>query len=451
MRPKKVVFEKRLIYKRVFHNGVESLITHQGLWAIIANVCLENGIYFEYCDQRLIFPEPKWHLMDGFRCSQKELLTEFLSHNKSGLLEAPTRYGKTVLLINVLKVYAGLTTVLTMPGTSLLDQAVKELKEALPQRNIVKFGGGSRAKIPSEDITICTFDSLHRCDPGRVRLLLIDEPHECVTDSIIPEIMKFRHARRLGFTATTSGRFDGRDILIQGLIGPVLARRTYREAVDEGAICEIVVILLNFRINPESLRGVTTHDAVYRHVVHENVCIAGTTAEVINTIPANWQTLIFIENEKQARLLQAMVGENVPIAMAKLLTLKEREAFDESMRQGHITRCIASDIYSTGLTFHDLRVVVNAAGGGGSIGCIQKPGRLAEVRPGKKNGVLIDIQYLDPLPEDCKTRYPKGQEPWRFLTKDSIARIEVYQKKGYKILQANSIPELTSLFQQHCV
>jgi hypothetical protein len=114
-----------------------------------------------------------------------------------------------------------------------------------------------------------------------------------------------------------------------------------------------------------------------------------------------------------------------------------------NMRYGETKRCIASDIFSTGVTFHDLKVVINSAGGGGSIGCIQKPGRLAEVRPNKKCGVMIDFLF--------ESENMAGRSSVDALIADSWARHRVYQGKGYKMLYANSLIELKQLFEENCI
>ena len=86
--------------------------------------------------------------------------------------------------------------------------------------------------------------------PGSTELLLADEPHALVTSTRLGVIDGFLKARRYGYGATLKGRFDGRDKLITGIFGPVLAERTYLEAVEEGAICPLNIIM--FQIEADS-------------------------------------------------------------------------------------------------------------------------------------------------------------------------------------------------------
>lgn len=431
---------RRSLFKPVEKDGIKAIVTHQGMWKRITDKCVELGIPFKINDCRLEFPRPRLDLMHGFRFSQKELLTDFLVRNISGCLVAPTRFGKSTLMRNTLLAYSGVTTVVTAPGVDLLEQTYQDFKEALPHRHIVQIGGSSRCKTPSEDITVCSMDSLHLCDHGRTQLLLIDEPHSAVATSRIPDIIAFGKARKLGYGATLTGRFDNRDIVLEAIIGPVLVERTYREAVKEGAICEIVVLLLKCTL--PNVRGFNRNQ-IYKKALYENMHMNRMIADIAQkVVPEEYQTLLFIENEKQADILSELMGD-APVAMAKKMSKKERKEMAGNMRYGETKRCIASEIFSTGVTFHDLKVVINAAGGGGSIGCVQKPGRLAEVRPNKKCGIMIDFLF--------ESDNANGRGPLEPLIADSWARHKVYQNKGYKMLYANSIEELRGLFNANCI
>lgn len=299
--------------------------------------------------------------MHGFRFSQKALLEKFLLADCSGCLKAPTRYGKSTLIVNTMRAYPGITTVFTCPGEDLLRQSVKDFKAAMPERDIRMLGAGSSNRISGPDITICSMDSLHLCDHGKVRLLIPDEPHALMTDGRIPQLNKFQFARRLSFGATLEGRFDGRDLVLEGLLGPVLAERTYEEAVKEGAICPLVILLLKVNLHRKAVTG--KRDQVYKHTIFESPEIASMMANICRLMPDDWQHLVFIRQEVQADLIQEALGDDTPIAMAKVLKKKVRAQMAQDMRFNNLRRCISSDIFATGVTFHDIRCVVNASGG----------------------------------------------------------------------------------------
>jgi superfamily II DNA or RNA helicase len=419
------------------------LQTYAGLLDRILQFLVAGGLQFQLHDDRLAFPEPRLDLMHGFRFKQRELLTEFLLKRRSGLLGAPTRYGKTTLMKNVLRAFPDVTTVVAIPGIDLVRQGYQDIKEALPKRDVVLLGGGSTKKFPSTDITVCSMDSLHRCDPGRTRLVLVDEPHAIVTDSRAVELFKFDQARKYGFGATTSGRYDQRDIWIESLLGTLLVNRTYSEAVEEGAICPLVVYMLKIKFDPFFVRS---RDKAYNELLYHSPRIAELTARICRgLIPDSWQTLVFIKDESQAEFYLKEVGEDGVVVMAKLMTAKERKEKMRLMQENIIKRCLASKIYAQGVTFSDVRCLVNVEGGGGSISSVQKPGRLAEIRPGKACGIVFDFLF-ECSASDEERKSKEGTEWWN-VVRDSRSRMEVYKEKGYEVHVLDTWQQLKESFK----
>lgn len=400
-------------------------------------------------DVRVPFKAPQLQKMRGFRFKQRELLTEFLNKRKSGILVAPTRYGKTRLIAETLRAFPNTCSVVTLPGTDLVKQMHEALKAMLPERQVTMLGAGSRAKYPSEDITVCSADSLEKCDTDRTELLLVDEPHAFVTDSREPKVRAFHKARILAYGATPEGRFDNRDVIIEGLFGPVLAERTYIEAVDEGAICPLVVLCLEVQLD-------WTQQGYNRAKTYDNYLFkSGRMAEITSSIchsiiPKEWQTLIFIKNENQADLFLKHVGEEGTIAMAKRMTPKERVEMFKRMQSAEIKRCLATEIYATGVTFSDIRAIINCGAGGDNTSAIQKPGRLAEIRPGKPYGVIFDFLFdMAGLDTTELSMFDKEDPPWRHVVRDSRSRMKAYTRKGYKVVVCKSIEELAEEFKKY--
>jgi superfamily II DNA or RNA helicase len=296
--------------------------TYQGLKNKVVRFLQENDYEFMVHDQRMPFPEPRFDLMTGFRFSQQRLVTEMLLARQSGLLGAPTRYGKTRMILNTLRAFPRLGTVVTAPGADLIGQLYDDVRAWMPNRDVVQLGGGSNKKYPSEEITVCSMDSLHKCDTGKVELVLIDEPHAVVTDSRMPMLHAFTKARKFGFGATLSGRYDQRDMLIEGLIGPVLSNITFKEAVDEGAICPIVVVMVKMPFSPF---GAKSRNGVYNSLLFKSDIMHKTIRDICtDIIPEDWQTITFIDNEAQADMMMEHMPEGT-LAMAKKLTKTARQ------------------------------------------------------------------------------------------------------------------------------
>ena len=419
--------------------GLRTIVTYQGFLNDVLNICIKENFKFKFFDNRSYFPKPELNRMSGFIHSQKELLTEFLNKNKSGIFCAPTRWGKSRIIINAIKAFPNLQTVVTAPGVDLLEQLRQELTEHLPNREIKGIYSGSKGKKQSDDVTLVSMDSLHYCNFETTKLLLCDEPHTAVTSGRVPQINKFENARRLAFGATPDGRFDNSDCLIKGTFGPVLVERTYKEAVKEGAILQIKVFMIKIKFEPFNIK---TRDSAYNRLLLKNQDINNLIKNISeNVIPKDWQTLIFIKNEKQAEAMSQTIPES-KIGMAKKVNKKERNELFQEIKENKLTRCVCSNIYSTGVTFPDLRCIVNCEGGGGSISSTQKPGRLAQKRPNKNFGYLFDL-YFEPNDNNItKTSHPKNMNQWWSLVDDSKNRLKTYQNKGYDVEFVDNLNEI---------
>jgi superfamily II DNA or RNA helicase len=163
--------------------------------------------------------------------------------------------------------------------------------------------------------------------------------------------------------------------------------------------------------------------------------------------------MVFIAQEAQAELYMKHMGEESTIAMAKRLTKKEREALFVRLQSGDANKCLASKIYAQGVTFSDLRALVNAEGGGDNTSAIQKPGRLAEIRPGKKCGVIVDYMFdCDDVPtENLSELNRNGDEHWVQMIRDSRARRDAYERKGYTIKDVDTVNEIKEIIENYAL
>ena len=444
---RKIVYKKEKAYTVLSEKPMLVIQTMQGFCQDLLLLLKEEGVPYQLFDSRREFAKPRMDLMHGFRFSQEAITRQALLGGKSGLVGAPTRWGKTTVLINIIRAYPKARIVVTLPGKDLVSQLHKEVKKAVPHREVRKIGGGrGSSKYQSETgITICGIDSLQKCEPALTDLLIGDEVHSLVTAIRLAKLNKFSECRRIGLGATLKGRFDGRDPLIGGYFGPVLAERTYAEAVAEGSICPITVFFVRVKVPVDEYYH--DRDVAYNRLLFKNKSVASFVSRICHEIlPEDWQTLIFISHEKQADLYLKSVGEVGTIAMAKKLKPKERDDLFARMQSGEVKRCIATNIYAQGVTFSDMRVMINCEGGGNNTSAIQKPGRLAEIRPGKKMGLVVDFMFDD----DGWLEENKGKRPaWHNLVRDSLARKEAYEEKGYDVVVVENQAELASEMRKY--
>ena len=73
------------------------------------------------------------------------------------------------------------------------------------------------------------------------------------------------------------------------------------------------------------------------------------------------------------------------------ISKKEVEAIRKKFTLGTVRRVIATGIWSTGVDFPQLSVIIRADGGASAIKDIQMPGRVCRISAGKDKGILVDI------------------------------------------------------------
>lgn len=363
------------------------------------------------------------------------------------LLGDNTVVHNTTLLINTIRAYAGLRMLVIAPGKDLIKQLYLDIKEKVPHLEVKMVHGGTSNKKPCKHVTVLSADSMDKIDPAYPQLILIDEPHALPTEGRMPDFVRFDKARKIGFGATLDGRFDNKDMMIKGLIGPVLAERTYREAVVEGAIAPIVMLMLEVRLRGFACKN---RDAAYKEAFWLNENMAQLVGWILNILPQDWQVLGFIKNEEQAEFLSERLtawGIYHEVAMAKNMTPDERDKRTNDFKDGTLLRCLATDIFAQGVTFSKLRVMMNLGGGGASTSTIQKPGRVAEMIDGKRCGVGIDIlftfhdeDYIDFKGSDCFC-----------LARESQARMDYYVERGFEVYRLKTFDALVQKLKERCV
>lgn len=422
--------------------------TYQGFWRSLKQHLEKAGSKVWVMNTCLHFPAPNLHQATiGLRKPQIPWILSALLLNCSGLIGAPTRYGKTYGMMAICRAYSGCRTVIVAPGVDLCEQIFDDFKKGLPPDRAKKLRlicTGSRWKTQGPDITICSVDSLDKCDVNGTELMIIDEPHAMAAHKRFGQIKRFHRTRKFGFGATLEGRFDKKDRLIEGLIGPVLINVSYKQAVADGSIAPLKVVMIKIPFSKDSVPGLKVQrDTVYKRLLFQSAKVARLLEDVCaRVIPEKWQTMVFIKDEKQADyLMQESMKEGSAVAMAKKLKPKARKALTKLIADNGISRILASKIYVQGVTFPDLRVVINLEGGGANTTAIQKPGRLLQVRPGKNYGVMVDF-ILECTDAHLETR---GNPPYGGIIAECWARHKAYQKIGYDIIMDDNGDKLAEV------
>lgn len=453
------------IEKTVLDDGkcVSRLVTMPGLANRVIRWFSEDGWRPDYRDLRTKTPEIQWKTaMEGLRPYQIEIVYKALVSG-GGILACATGAGKTRMAAAIIKAFdhndmcnrGTPISVMTCTDKDIALKNYEDLKELFPGREVgLVMSGTSRF---SQDIQVITTDSLHRIDPLQVGVMIVDEVHTVATENRAAKILAAKKALRWGLSATPDGRFDGGDVLTEGLVGPVVSRFSYKDGVEAGALVPITVYWVDMPepdCGMDVFTGLQTRAACYRHAVIRSRVQNGATVEILRHIPPEMQTLCIMQTTEQMNELVKLYpgiryvhAKTSDIELVKArqnnllgVSTSERRQIYDDFASGKIRQILSTMVYKQGVNFVDLQVIVCPSGGGSDIAAGQIPGRGSRKIDGKDRAYLIDFWH----PWDLRLD-PKGRAKSGFILHDDEKRQAKYHELGFEQIRVRSLDEIPFL------
>ena len=376
--------------------------------------------------------EPDWENVNKhieFRARQEECLRAIVD-NDYGVIDAPPAFGKSHLMAMVGLLFPKAKIHIVTRRKDVVQRTVRALRRFLP--NVGQVGGGKREEAR---VTVFTADSLHHSD-GDCDILLADEVHELMSPKHSAAIAKtYTLSRNYGLTATPEGRADGSDAKLEYLFGPKIFEMPWTEATELGLVVPIQVIWLPIQCaSPcDGMEGVPKK----RHGVWRNGDRNAVIASAVRQYGDDDQVLILVETIEHAVYLWQELPEyelcyaNIEVEDLdrykrndmlpddyEAMTPERRERLRTQFEDKALKKVIATDVWSTGVSFEQLAVLVRADARGSEILDTQAPGRVARIHEesGKQVGIVVD----------CMDNFD------RTLKNKSQKRYRNYAKKGWE-------------------
>jgi len=165
-------------------------------------------------------PFPQIHDSVELRDYQAKAL-ELWMKERRGVIVLPTGAGKTVVALKAIA-KLGVATLILVPTIDLMNQWHSQVMTRLGV-DAGRLGGGYDSV---KGITVSTYDSAYvRAEElgNRFALLIFDEVHHLPSEGYMNVAQMSAAPYRLGLTATPE-REDGRHVLLDDLVGPVVFR-----------------------------------------------------------------------------------------------------------------------------------------------------------------------------------------------------------------------------------
>jgi superfamily II DNA or RNA helicase len=238
-------------------------------------------------------------------------------------------------------------------------------------------------------------------------IVIVDEAHHVasiptdreIADGKIGMYYKFLTGclspMRIGLTATTDKDGSERAMAAEGLLGPVIGRFTFEDAVKAERIAKPRVKLIAVPINTNIRELSTYHDIYNIGVVFNRIRNNIVTDFIAEQAKAGKTSLAFVKLLEHADILVNLLkNKGVPCEyVSGEISGKERERIKLLLESGEVKCVVATSAWREGVNIPKLDMVINVAGYLSEKTALQMAGRALRVSEGKEEGVIVD--FLD--------------------------------------------------------
>ena len=408
----------RATFEQVQHTLFEldhknRIATSFGFWKLIRDKLREAGYPVRFKDLAPPDPrkfEPYWENIKQYqlRDNQPEFLRQVLT-NRCGRFDCPPGFGKSFMIGMVAALLPKATIdVVTRRVSVLRDRIYPELVQMVGDVGIV--GGGKNVR--NKRVMCYTVGSMSH-SPATADILIGDEVHELSADVAAAELVRWQNSRNYGMSASHDMRWDGKDLRMHGVFGPVVFRVDYTQAQAANMVVPIRVhwspVVMDYdpcgsREDVERKRhGIWTND--YRNsVIADDARRYDDETQVLITVETlehamNLKrllpeyTLVYMENGLKLSARNQYAKEGFCARDEPLMDLERRQRLTKEFETGKLKKVICTTVWNVGVSFNKLAVLIRADGGGSAINDIQIPGRVSRIANGKEHGLVHD--YLD--------------------------------------------------------
>ena len=302
----------------------------RGCLDAVETLLRDNGIACEVHDERYAGEPLEVNFAGVLRLDQETAINEILRH-ETGILSAPTAFGKTVSAAAIIA-KRQVNTLILVHRTELLTQWKERLQSFLGAgKGAVGTIGAGRAK-PTGKIDIAVMQSLSR--QGEVNELverygqvIVDECHHLSAFSFEAILKRVRAKYVLGLTATPTRR-DGQQPIIFMQCGPI--RYTAAPPATAPHQLEVTQRQLNSRIELPETAGI---QEVFRALTLDAGRTACIAEDIRTAYAAGRKVLVLTERADHIDILREAIGDGISnlFILHGRMSRKQRGALVESL------------------------------------------------------------------------------------------------------------------------
>lgn len=373
-----------------------------------------------------LLPETKrvpWSKLPKFknRYYQDEAVEKMLESTKYGpvAISMSTGAGKSAIIRSLVK-HFGLKTVVVAPSLSIAEQLYSDLLYHFGSRYVGFYGDGK--KKCEKLFTVAIDDSLVKIKPGskdhevlsETEVLIVDESHCCPTSThhtLLSGV--FLKTPYRFFVTATLFRNDGKDLLLEALVGNAVYEKDIKTLVGEGYLSKPTFKIVE--VHPEKPEPSDPNEAT-RVNLYYNTAVNKAAAEIASSYVSKKKPVLIrideieqfaflyphLKNHKIAFAHGALTKENKPLVPAEFHE-SDVSKLVEDFNKGLYEILIGTSCIGIGTDIQVAEAGIYLVGGMSEIELTQSIGRVT--RGGSKSGVY---------------------NPWTGKQKDSADWIDFY-------------------------
>jgi len=397
-------------YNRLFNQKSGKFLT--GLLPYVLEGLKQFNVPYEIVDERPIYdkPGPIETCAVELRHYQQDALDQIIA-NKRGIIFARPRSGKTIIEIMMVAKLNLFPVISICQSIDIARQTVEKFKQFLPQIPVGMVGDG---ECDIQPITVVTIQSvmsaysvketipkkelekfLSQSDKGKLQRLVetakivwADECHHVVSSTwkyILQN--KIYAAEYIIGCSGTPYREDNTNLLLEGLLGPIIYEINYSTLIDEGFLVRPTIHLIKI---PETMQFTTEpYATIYKKAIIENDLRNKAIAKTIYALTSTGRSCLVLVSKitHGNELLKYM-----PYAKFSYSKSSDRASLWYQLKTKQIL-CLITTLGDEGVDIPNLDATIIAAGGESAIKVFQRM-RCMTPYPGKNAAIMVD--FLDP-------------------------------------------------------
>lgn len=321
---------------------------------------------------------------------------EIMLKNPHASIELPTGSGKQ-FIIETLTKRCGLSTLIVVPFRSIAHQFLTSCEEAFGKKYVGLYGDGK--KDYKKQIVIGISDSISRLKEGteaydlisKKDVLIFDESHLVGAPTVasiatgVAKNIPYRWS-----VSATQLRVDGKDMLLEGIVGKIIYQKTFRQLVDLGFLADLHFHIYNVESDSSYQSNNPSAMMQKHHLFNENMIkIAASIANV--KYEQKESTLILVDEIKQAEILKNYLTVPFEFAQSESDVVTQVNNFNEKKN----LILIGTKVITTGTNTKPTQNIILLMSGKSVIKYKQALGRGTRTYAGKKHCNVVDFNVVN--------------------------------------------------------